>query len=90
MFGPEGETQLTFETAKNKVGRKRPAETYRWTVSLKGKTSAYDTQRELSRASRGLWDNGEGQPSIAFKAARQLLACHAEMEAKQETALSWA
>ena len=90
VFGPEGKTQLIFRPSKGMVGR-APA---RWTISLKSKTSAYDTQRELSRANRGLWDKGEGkdkeqgQPAVAFKAARQLLACHAEMEAKQETASS--
>ena len=55
-------------------------------VSLKGDISPYDTQRELNKANRGLWDKGEdkdeerGQPAIAFKAARQLLACHVEIE----------
>ena len=90
VFGPEEKTQLIFRPSKGMVGR-APA---RWTVSLKGETSAYDTQRELSRANRGLWDKGEGkdkeqgQPALAFKAARQLLACHAEVQAKQEAALS--
>jgi hypothetical protein len=90
VFGPEGKTQLIFRPSKGMVGR-APA---RWTISLKGKTSAYDTQRELSRANHGLWDKGEGkdkeqgQPAVAFKAARQLLACHAEVQAKQETVLS--
>ena len=87
VFGPEGETQLIFRPSKGRLGQVHA----RWTVSLKGKPSAYDTQRELSKANRGLWDKGEGkdeeegEPAIAFKAARQLLAFHAEMEAKQET-----
>jgi len=90
VFGPQGETQLIFRPSKGRLGQVHA----QWTVSLKGKTSAYDTQRELSKANRGLWDKGEGkdkeegQPSTAFKAARQLLACYAEMEAKQEAALS--
>jgi hypothetical protein len=89
VFGPEGETQLIFEiVTKKRSGKKRPAETYRWEVSLKAKTSRYDTQRELNRSGRGLWDTEKDEPSIAFKAVGQLLACHAEMEPKQEPAPS--
>ena len=89
VFGPEGETQLIFENVtKKRSGKKRPAETYRWRVSLKARTSRYDTQRELNRSGRGLWDTEKDEPSIAFKAVRQLLACHAEMGPKQEPAPS--
>ena len=63
VFGPEGDTQLTFRPSK---GRSEGAA--RWTVSLKGNISHYDTQRELNKANRGLWDKEKGEPSAAFKA----------------------
>ena len=40
--------------------------------------SGYDFDRELSKANRGLLDKEKGEPSAAFKAAEQLLACHVE------------
>jgi hypothetical protein len=43
VFGPEGETQLIFRPS---TGRFKGAA--RWTVSLKGNISRYDTQRELN------------------------------------------
>ncbi|MGC2576999.1 MAG: hypothetical protein WA376_05415 [Terrimicrobiaceae bacterium] len=53
VFGPEGETQLTFKPSRLKGA-------FRWTVSLKGNISHYDTQRELNKANRGLWDKEKG------------------------------
>ena len=95
-FGSEEETQLIFRpetevifqrSKDRKVRHGRLNRLFsRWTVSLKGKTSRYDTQRELNKANRGLWEMGEGrdgeegEPSIAFQAAKQLLACHVEIE----------
>jgi hypothetical protein len=73
IFGTDGETQLIFRPSK---GRFEGAA--RWTVSLKGNISHYDTQRELNKANRELWDKEKGEPSVAFKAAEQLLACHVE------------
>ena len=87
----------------------RPREGFgapRWTVSPKGKISHFDTQRELSKANRGLFgkrkdeeqgkekggeqDKASGkekdEPSIAFVAVRELLACHAEITELQEKA----
>ena len=73
IFGSEGETQLFFRPSKGSFGGAP-----RWTVSLKGNTSRHDLQRELSKANRGLWDREKDEPSVAFKAAEQLLACHVE------------
>ena len=97
-FGSEKETQLSFRpeaelifqrSKDRKVRHDRLNRLFsRWTVSLRGKTSRYDTQRELNKANRGLWkmgegrDGEEGEPSIAFQAAKQLLACHVEIELK--------
>jgi hypothetical protein len=73
VFGSEGETQLIFSPSKGKVEGAA-----RWTVSLKGNTSRHDLQRELSKANRWLWDKEKDEPSVAFEAAEQLLACHVE------------
>ena len=73
VFGPEGETQLIFRPS---TGRFKGAA--RWTVSLKGNISRYDTQRELNKANRGLWDREKDEPALPYQAAEQLLACHVE------------
>jgi hypothetical protein len=64
VFGPEGETQLTFWVAKGGVKRpgvkrRRFKQARRWLVSVKGKTSRCDTQRELNKGKRGLWKKKE-------------------------------
>ena len=74
VFGPESGTQLIFTPSK---GRFEGAA--RWIVCLPPvTTSRYDTRRELSKANRGLWDGEKDEPSAAFKAAEQLLACDVE------------
>ena len=73
VFGPEGETQLIFEPPRFK-------QSSLWAVSLKGNISHHDTQRELNKAGRGLWDRERGKPAIAYQAAEQLLACYIEIE----------
>ena len=40
--------------------------------------SGYDAQRELSKGAGRLWDKEKGEPTVAFKAVEQLLACHVE------------
>ena len=79
VFGPESGTQLIFRPSKGSF-----EETVIWTVSLKDSISRYDTQRELSKANRGLWDGEKNEPSVAFKAARQLLACDFEVRKLHE------
>ena len=93
----------SLSSGRPREGLRGPA---RWTVSLKGKISHFDTQRELSKANRGLFgkrkdeeqgkekggeqDKASGkekdEPSIAFVAVRELLACHAEITELQEKA----
>jgi hypothetical protein len=88
IFRPE--TEVIFQRSKDRnVRHGRLKRLFsRWKVSLKGNASRYDAQRVLNRANRWLWDKGEekdeeeGEPSLPFKAVRQLLACQAEMEAK--------
>ena len=81
IFRPKTKTKLS-RASKDRLNRVLA----RCAVSLKAKTSRHDARRELNKANRGLWDKGEdkdeeeGEPSIAFKAARQLLACHVEIE----------
>ena len=81
IFGPEGKTQLVFRPSRGRV--KGAA---RWTVSLLPVPTSYHLQRELSKAGRGLWDKEKGEPSVAFKAAEQLLACDAQMRERYERA----
>jgi hypothetical protein len=83
VFGSEGEFQLIFRPSQKAAAR--------WTFSIPPvPISSYDIQRELSGHGRGLWvwdkekseKKGEkkGKPSLAYRAAEQLLACHADEE----------
>jgi hypothetical protein len=89
VFGPEGGLQLIFKPSRGALTGAAARGIVPWTVQIQVAISLYDTQRELTKAGRGLWDREKHEPTIPFKAASQLLACHAEMrkfheKAKQE------
>ena len=57
-------TNLTFTAYKNG-----------WKVGLVGKPSREEFRRELAKSNRGLWDESNETPAIAFKAIEDLLYC---------------
>jgi hypothetical protein len=84
VLGPEGEFQLVFSSATERL---RPEKgkgarfkgLRRWAVSFQGGSSLDDLRRVLNKPSWGLWDQEKGEPSLAFKAAEQLVSCSIEI-----------
>jgi len=79
IFGTDGETRLVFSPSDSRLKRAARRTISRWTVSiLPIPVSGYDARRELNKSGRELWDKEKDEPSLAFKAAEQLLACNVE------------